>query len=67
MTSCLISSMNVELLVDGARDALEDPYLGVSRLVKPGDGAFSLIGGMLDIDTSGWGAAFAAPFGWALK
>lgn len=50
MTSCLISSTYVELRVDGAIDALEDPSLGVavwliSILSMKRGGAFSSIAG----------------------
>ena len=47
MTSCLISSTIVELLVDGAIDALDDPkFLGVPTVLDPYSpaGGFSLIG-----------------------
>ena len=47
MTSCLISSTIVELLVDGAIEALDDPkFLGVPTALEPNGPAegFSLIG-----------------------
>ena len=51
MTSCLISSTYVELRVDGAIEALEDPNFGVvvwliSILSVKRGGAFSSIAGI---------------------
>lgn len=46
MTSCLISSMNelLVLLIDGAREALEEPYReSLPRLGSTAGGGFSVI------------------------
>ena len=60
MTSCLISSTKVELRVESANDARDDPNLGVlliSKLSVNALGLFSSMGGVLEAG----GVASAAP------
>ena len=75
MTSCLMSSTNVELRVDGARDALEEPNRGVLVMGVPLIDVLLIsmlsvnLGGAFSVNCGAdWGTGWGVPpFLFALK